>query len=80
MKEMINGQVRTLTAEEQAELEAMLEPTVRQRIDELKTLLAESDYKTLKYVEGALSQQEYLESCTQRAAWRDEINMLEQEY
>lgn len=78
MKEMINGVVRTMTAEEQQAFEAAAEPTPRQRIAELKELLAASDYKTLKFVEGVLTEEQYLESCTQREAWREEINMLEQ--
>jgi len=49
----------------------------RERIAELKKLLAESDYKALKYAEGLISESEYTITKAQRQAWRDEINTLE---
>ena len=48
-------------------------------IDELKRRLAETDYKTLKYVEGELSEEEFLIEKSVRALWRAEINRLESE-
>lgn len=49
----------------------------RERISELKKLLAESDYKAIKYAEGLISESEYTITKAQRQAWRDEINTLE---
>lgn len=49
------------------------------RIEELKTLLAESDYKAIKYAEGWISEADYAEVKAQRQAWREEINELESE-
>lgn len=48
-------------------------------IEVLKERLAETDYQALKYVEGALSEEEYAPMKAQRQAWRDEINRLEKE-
>ena len=47
------------------------------RIAELKQLLADSDYKALKFSDGALTAAEYEPIRAQRQAWRDEINALE---
>jgi hypothetical protein len=47
------------------------------RIFELKKLLSESDYKAIKYAEGAISESEYMLTKAERQAWRDEINTLE---
>lgn len=47
------------------------------RIDELKQLLADSDYKALKFAEGWLTGDEYALTKAERQAWRDEINALE---
>ena len=47
------------------------------RINELKHLLKESDYQTLKFIEGQLTPEEYEPIRIQRQAWRDEINQLE---
>lgn len=49
------------------------------RIKYLKYLLKSTDYKTSKYVEGALSEEEFAELKVQKQAWRDEINVLEAE-
>lgn len=49
----------------------------RERIFELKKRLAESDYKAIKYAEGAISESEYMLTKAERQAWRDEINTLE---
>lgn len=49
----------------------------RARIAELKKLLMDSDYKAIKYAEGAISEAEYTITKAQRQAWRDEINTLE---
>ena len=49
------------------------------RIAELKSLLAQTDYQAIKYAEGQLSANEYEEMKKQRQAWRDEINLLEED-
>lgn len=53
------------------------------RLAELKKLLAESDYKVIKCFEASLSNEKmpynYEELKSQRQAWRDEINQLENE-
>ncbi len=59
------------TEEEVAEMERL------NRIAELKQLLAESDYKAIKYAEGWLTAEEYSDTKAQRQAWRNEINELE---
>lgn len=50
------------------------------RIAELKAYLAKTDYQAIKYAEGELSAEDYAEMKTQRAAWRKEINKLEQTF
>lgn len=50
------------------------------RIPELKQLLADSDYKAIKFAEGELSAEEYATTKAQRAAWRAEINALQEQY
>ena len=47
------------------------------KILELKNKLRETDYKAIKYAEGAISETEYMLTKAQRQAWRDEINTLE---
>lgn len=49
------------------------------RIAELKSLLAQTDYQAIKYAEGQLSASEYAEMKKQRQTWRDEINLLEED-
>lgn len=67
---LANGQLQavenTLTESEKRQI----------RIDELKTLLRESDYKALKYAEGEISELDYAETKAQRREWRAEINRL----
>lgn len=48
------------------------------KIDELKKKLQKTDYKCLKYVDGALSKEEYEEVKELRQSYRDEINRLEE--
>jgi hypothetical protein len=48
------------------------------KILELKKKLAESDYKLMKYLEGELTEEEYLPIKEQRKRWRKEINELEE--
>lgn len=75
MKIMRNGVLCDMTGEE----ELLTVPSPADRIEELKALLAGTDYKTLKYVEGRLSAEEFELSNAQREAWRAEINLLEGE-
>ena len=46
-------------------------------VQRLKTELASTDYKCLKYVDGALSESEYAEVKAYRAELRAKINALE---
>ena len=48
------------------------------RIAELKQLLANSDYKAIKYAEGLISEEEYSNIRAMRQAYRLEINELEE--
>ena len=73
-----NGAVRAMTPEEQAQHETLAQPRPEDVIEELKALLAATDYKTLKYTEGALDIEEFLTVCAQRADWRRQINELEE--
>ena len=50
---------------------------VRIRISELKSRLAQTDYKTLKLFEGLLTEEEYLETRVLRESLRAQINELE---
>ena len=47
------------------------------RIEELKALLKDSDYRAIKYAEGFYTDEEYKPYKEQRQAYRDEINELE---
>lgn len=55
------------------------EKTIIPRIEELKFLLQSTDYKAIKFAEGELSAEEYEETKTERKAWREEINQLEEQ-
>lgn len=61
------------TDEEKAQ---MAQSKKQNRIDELKSLLASTDYKAIKYAEGEITAVEYAETKAQRRAWRAEINSL----
>ena len=50
----------------------------QRRIAELKALLQSTDYMILKVIEGATTLAEIAETIRQRAAWRKEINELEE--
>lgn len=50
---------------------------INEEISELKSKLATSDYKTLKFVDGALNETEYAPIRAERAALRAKINELE---
>jgi hypothetical protein len=59
-------------------LEYTAKEIAAQRIDELKAKLQETDYVVLKAVEGATTFAEIAETVNKRAAWRKEINELEE--
>lgn len=48
-------------------------------IGQCKLELAGSDYKVMKYLEGQLSEDEYLEIKEKRIEWRNRINELEEQ-
>ena len=43
-------------------------------------MLAETDYKAIKYAEGELSADEYAPTKQQRIEWRAKINELQAQY
>lgn len=47
------------------------------RIAELKQMLRDTDYVTIKIAEGVSTKEEYADILEQRSAWRAEINKLE---
>ena len=49
-------------------------------IASLKKKLEETDYKALKYADGALSREEYEPVRKQRQKWRDRINEIEKDF
>lgn len=51
---------------------------IETQISEYKKLLSGTDYKTLKYIEGYLTEEEYSETKIQRQEWREKINELEE--
>ncbi len=48
------------------------------RIGELKRMLNKTDYQAIKFAEGEMSAAEYASVKAQRAAWRAEINEIEE--
>lgn len=66
-----------INAEEQEKEKAIQEKG--KQIRKLKQQLNKTDYQAIKYAEGQLSEEDYLEMKTQRQSWRDEINKLEEE-
>lgn len=69
---LVDGKViaveRVITEQEKA----------KSRINELKSLLAKTDYQALKFAEGELSAEEYLPIKQKRRSYRAEINSLEE--
>lgn len=51
---------------------------IEAQIQELKDKLSASDYKVMKYIEGKISEVDFLTIKSERQAWRDKINQLEQ--
>lgn len=52
---------------------------INTKIAELKIKLEQTDYQTIKYVEGYITEEQYIPIKEQRQLWRDEINKLESE-
>lgn len=50
------------------------------RMRELKRLLEQTDYKTLKHSEGEISEEEWEKAKAERAAWRAEINEIQKSF
>lgn len=50
------------------------------RIEELKALLSDTDYKALKYSDGAMTEEEYAPIREKRKDWRQEINQIEETF
>lgn len=50
---------------------------IESEINGLQILLSQTDYKCLKYAEGALTDEEYAPIREKRAEWRAKINELE---
>ena len=71
--DIINGEFVQLWSIEFCQKKAR----AKSRIGELKIMLANSDYKTQKYIEGQLTEEEWAIAKTERQAWRDEIRELE---
>lgn len=51
---------------------------ISNEINYYKSLLSKTDYKTLKYVDGAISDEEYSIIKIERQNWRNKINDLEE--
>lgn len=61
------------------EFEVDKETKIGNRISELKSLLARTDYQAIKCAEGEMAVDEYEPIKAQRREWRAEINALESE-
>lgn len=74
------GELIEITEQEFLSLQQHEQPSEAElRIMELKSLLAETDYKAIKYAEGLFSEEDYAPIKAQRQEWRDEINELMEE-
>ena len=51
---------------------------IQNEINTYKQLLTQTDYKSLKHADGALTDEEYQETREQRASWRARINELQE--
>jgi hypothetical protein len=58
-------------------LETVPEVRKEYEIQELKKLLASTDYKAIKFAEGSLTESEFAPIRKLRQEWRDKINELE---
>ena len=55
----------------------ILAATKKEKLAALRQLLNSTDYKAIKYAEGALTAEEYEPTRLQRQAWRDAYNKIE---
>ena len=66
-----------LTIQEYTPPEIDITQEYLEEIETLKQLLANSDYKAIKYAEGQISEEDYVPIRLQRQSYRDRINELE---
>ena len=52
---------------------------INRQLNKLKQQLSDTDYKSIKYMEGYISEEGYSSVKQQRQSWRDEINSFEQQ-
>lgn len=85
--EVIKTQVGTRAVEKTRPILVENDPTEEnarnaaiERIAELKKSLADTDYEAVKFAEGAMTAQEFEPYRINRAAWRAEINQLQETY
>ena len=52
---------------------------IKEQINHYKSLLAETDYRAIKYAEGYYTEEQYAPYKAERQACRDAINQLEQQ-
>ena len=57
--------------------EQMTPEEIQNEINSYKQLLTQTDYKSLKHADGALTDEEYQPTREQRALYRQRINELE---
>ena len=50
------------------------------RMNELKAKLNNTDYQAIKFSDGAITEEKYAPIRKQRAAWRSEINQIQQAF
>lgn len=77
-----NKEIREVELTEQETIEREKqerESFVRRRMDEIKVELSQTDYLTMKFIEGELSDEEYEPHKAHRASLREEYNRLENE-
>ena len=77
--EDLTAVVEYVKSQEEIEKEQSLNRNfeLRLRISELKSQLAQTDYKTLKLFEGLITEEEYMETRVLRESLRAQINDLE---
>lgn len=66
-----------LDARAQAQAEQERKESIQHQISALKSKLAQTDYKALKYAEGLISEADYLPIKLERQDYRNQINELE---
>lgn len=50
------------------------------RMEELKDMLKQTDYKPLKYLDGDYTEEEYAQIKAERESWRTEIREIEKDF